>query len=229
MSTGLQPGPSVLVGSQRPGCRIMIPVLHDTGPDEMLPINARLCAFLVPEATATAYFAPHMRCGCAPPRRAGQEVTHTYSMDLERNDMSLINHFFVQDLQPPRLCALDLPGGHLNGGLFGPDSSFLPRFPDELEVGAWRFSIQPCLPLHCWHAAQGVMTVLGHPGPIVLSAVHNKRGSHARTRCLNAYIAIRMRATCCQEVLPCCAACRRSPAVLQPRRRRSERCILGLS
>ena len=78
--------------------------------------------------------------------------------------MSLINHFFVQDLQPPRLCALDLPGGHLNGGLFGPDSSFLPRFPDELEVGAWRFCGQPCLAWHCWHAAKGVMTKLGQPG-----------------------------------------------------------------
>ena len=97
-------------------------------------------------------------------RRAGEEVTHTYSIDLERNDMSLINHFFVQDLQPPRLCALDLPGGHLNGGLIGPDSSFLPRFPDELEVGAWRSSGPPCLPWHCWHVAKGVATKLDRPG-----------------------------------------------------------------
>ena len=82
--------------------------------------------------------------GADRPRRAGQEVTHSYSMDLDRNDMSLINHFFVQDLQPPRLCALDLPGGHLNGGLIGPDSSFLPRFPDELEANAWHFSSHSC-------------------------------------------------------------------------------------
>ena len=102
-------------------------------------------------------------------------------MDLERNDMSLINHFFVQDLQPPRLCALDLPGGHLNGGLFGPDSSFLPRFPDELEVGAWRPSGPPCPPWHRWHAAKGVMTKLSQPGHNRL--VHSQRGSRAWTCC----------------------------------------------
>ena len=76
---------------------------------------------------------PHARCDCWW-RRAGDEVTHTYDADLERNDFSLINHSFLQHLDPPRLCALDLPGGHLNGGLGAPDANFLPRFPDELEV-----------------------------------------------------------------------------------------------
>lgn len=66
--------------------------------------------------------------------RAGEEVTHTYDAGLERNDVALINHFFVQDLRPPRLCALDLPAGRLDGVLGAPDASYLPRLDDELEV-----------------------------------------------------------------------------------------------
>jgi hypothetical protein len=38
-------------------------------------------------------------------------VTHLYSWSLERNDKALLNYFFVQDAEPPRLCAMDLPGG----------------------------------------------------------------------------------------------------------------------
>ena len=43
--------------------------------------------------------------------RRGEEVTHLYSWSLERNDKALLNYFFVQDAEPPRLCAMDLPGG----------------------------------------------------------------------------------------------------------------------
>lgn len=42
--------------------------------------------------------------------RRGEEVTHLYSWSLERNDKALLNYFFVQDVEPPRLCAMDLPG-----------------------------------------------------------------------------------------------------------------------
>ena len=31
----------------------------------------------------------------------GEEVTHTYNMDNERNDYALINYFFLQRLEPP--------------------------------------------------------------------------------------------------------------------------------
>ena len=59
--------------------------------------------------------------------RAGEEVTHTYNMDNERNDYALINYFFLQRLDQPRLCAIDLPDGHLDASFAEFDDHYLPR------------------------------------------------------------------------------------------------------
>ena len=65
-------------------------------------------------------------CPCA--ARAGEEVTHTYSRENERNDYSLVNYFFTQ-VSPcaghsptakmawlPRRCTRRLPHFHENQG-----------------------------------------------------------------------------------------------------------------
>ncbi|KAK9918262.1 hypothetical protein WJX75_002675 [Coccomyxa subellipsoidea] len=50
----------------------------------------------------------------------GEEVRFTYNLSLLRNDASLFKYGFVQQQDPPRLCAVDLPGGYLGGILEGP-------------------------------------------------------------------------------------------------------------
>lgn len=42
--------------------------------------------------------------------RRGEEVVHRYSWGIQRNDKALLDYFFVQEHDPPLLCALDLPG-----------------------------------------------------------------------------------------------------------------------
>ncbi|CAL8468706.1 g8246 [Coccomyxa elongata] len=59
--------------------------------------------------------------------KKGEEISHCYNWDNERNDYSLINYFFIQTLIPPRLCALDLPNGSLDGGFVEPDDRYLPH------------------------------------------------------------------------------------------------------
>lgn len=48
------------------------------------------------------------------------QVRFTYNLSLLRNDASLFKYGFVQQQDPPRLCAVDLPGGYLGGILEGP-------------------------------------------------------------------------------------------------------------
>lgn len=66
--------------------------------------------------------------------RKGEEVTHTYNWDNERNDYSLINYFFIQKPQQPRLCAVDLPKGHLDGGFGEHDDHYLPHEKNAIMV-----------------------------------------------------------------------------------------------
>jgi hypothetical protein len=54
---------------------------------------------------------------------------------VARADYSLINYFFFQRTEPLRLCALDLPGGHLNGGFGEVDDHYLPRDKAGIQVG----------------------------------------------------------------------------------------------
>ena len=44
---------------------------------------------------------------------ARAQLRHSYNGGCERNDHSLFHYGFVQDLDPPRLAALDLPEGNL--------------------------------------------------------------------------------------------------------------------
>ena len=62
-------------------------------------------------------------------------MTHCYNWDNERNDYALINYFFFQTLDPPRLCALDLPDGNLDGGFTEPDDRYLPHEKGAIQVG----------------------------------------------------------------------------------------------
>ena len=41
------------------------------------------------------------------------QLRHSYNRGCERNDHSLFHYGFVQDLDPPRFAALDLPEGNL--------------------------------------------------------------------------------------------------------------------
>ena len=41
------------------------------------------------------------------------QVRLSYSTQLQRNDQSLLHYGFIQDQRPPKLMALDLPGGNL--------------------------------------------------------------------------------------------------------------------
>ena len=41
------------------------------------------------------------------------QVRLSYSTQLQRNDQSLLHYGFIQDQEPPKLAALDLPGGNL--------------------------------------------------------------------------------------------------------------------
>ena len=66
--------------------------------------------------------------------RKGEEVTHCYNWDNERNDYSLIHYFFIQKLDPPRLCAIDLPSGSLDGGFTEPDDRYLPHEKGAIQV-----------------------------------------------------------------------------------------------
>ena len=66
--------------------------------------------------------------------RKGEEISHCYNWDNERNDYSLINYFFIQNLSPPRLCALDLPNGSLDGGFTEPDDRYLPHEKGAIQV-----------------------------------------------------------------------------------------------
>ena len=59
--------------------------------------------------------------------RKGEEITHTYNMDNERNDYAALNYFFIQRLDPPRLCSIDLPEGHLDASFPEFDDHYLPR------------------------------------------------------------------------------------------------------
>ena len=59
--------------------------------------------------------------------RKGEEITHTYNMDNERNDYAALNYFFLQRLDPPRLCSIDLPEGHLDASFPEFDDHYLPR------------------------------------------------------------------------------------------------------
>ena len=47
------------------------------------------------------------------------QVTHTYTRSLDRNDVSLMKSGFIQQHTPARLCAIDLPGGHIEGEFEG--------------------------------------------------------------------------------------------------------------
>ena len=62
-------------------------------------------------------------------------MTHTYNMDNERNDYALINYFFLQRLDPSRLCAIDLPEGHLDQSFPEYDDHYLPR--DKAGILVW--------------------------------------------------------------------------------------------
>ena len=48
-------------------------------------------------------------------------------MDNERNDYAALNYFFIQRLDPPRLCSIDLPEGHLDASFPEFDDHYLPR------------------------------------------------------------------------------------------------------
>ncbi len=61
-------------------------------------------------------------------------MTHTYNMDNERNDYALINYFFLQRVDPPRLCTIDLPDGHLDTSFAEYDDHYLPRDKGGLLV-----------------------------------------------------------------------------------------------
>ncbi|KAK9845959.1 hypothetical protein WJX81_006882 [Elliptochloris bilobata] len=101
--------------------------------------------------------------------QAGEEVTHTYSRENERNDYSLVNYFFTQELDPPRLCALDLPGEHAeDDDLGGPDSAYFGSHPDELEVQAYRLE-QRLMSFPTTPEQDAVL--LAKSGPSALSAV----------------------------------------------------------
>lgn len=54
--------------------------------------------------------------------RRGEEVVHRYSWSIERNDKALLDYFFVQEHDPPLLCALDLPGVNVWDGLESPSN-----------------------------------------------------------------------------------------------------------
>ncbi len=41
--------------------------------------------------------------------RKGEELTHQYRERSNRNDISLLHHFFLNSRRPARLCAHDLP------------------------------------------------------------------------------------------------------------------------
>ena len=41
--------------------------------------------------------------------RKGEELTHEYREQSNRNDVALLHHFFLNERQPARLCAYDLP------------------------------------------------------------------------------------------------------------------------
>ena len=41
------------------------------------------------------------------------QLVHAYNKVCERNDQSLFHYGFIQDTDPPRLAALDLPSGNL--------------------------------------------------------------------------------------------------------------------
>ncbi|CAK0787098.1 hypothetical protein CVIRNUC_010314 [Coccomyxa viridis] len=47
------------------------------------------------------------------PIKKGEELVHAYNKVCERNDQSLFHYGFIQDTDPPRLAALDLPSGNL--------------------------------------------------------------------------------------------------------------------
>lgn len=66
--------------------------------------------------------------------RKGEEVTHCYNWDNERNDYAMINYFFYQELDPPRLCAIDLPNGSLDGGFVEVDDHYLPHEKGAIQV-----------------------------------------------------------------------------------------------
>jgi hypothetical protein len=68
--------------------------------------------------------------------RKGEEVSHTYNWGNERNDYSLINYFFIQKPQPPRMCALDLPNGSLEGGFGEHDDHYLPHEKGAIQVAS---------------------------------------------------------------------------------------------
>ena len=67
--------------------------------------------FHVP-ALLTASYSCHGDYG-----RRGEEAVHRYSWSIERNDKALLDYFFVQEHDPPLLCALDLPGVNVWDGL----------------------------------------------------------------------------------------------------------------
>ena len=49
-------------------------------------------------------------------------------------DYSMINYFFIPEQGPPRLAALDLPDGHLDGGFGEVDEHYLPRDRHSIQV-----------------------------------------------------------------------------------------------
>lgn len=75
-------------------------------------------------------------------------------MDNERNDYALINYFFLQRLEPPRLCAIDLPEGHLDQSFPEYDDHYLPR--DKAGILVWSHpspGAQHCNGLDCSHVS----------------------------------------------------------------------------
>lgn len=47
------------------------------------------------------------------PGRKGEEITQTYSWGISCNDRALLEYFFLNKHQPPRLCSVDLPSDFL--------------------------------------------------------------------------------------------------------------------
>ena len=90
--------------------------------------------------------------------RAGQEITHTYNMDNERNDYALLNYLFIQRLDPPRLCSIDLPEGHLDASFPEMDDHYLPRDKAAILVRSFTSVSQLGAHAEADHHDQGLQT-----------------------------------------------------------------------
>ncbi|KAK9822369.1 hypothetical protein WJX81_002633 [Elliptochloris bilobata] len=109
--------------------RFLLPLLHLVNHDGLAPNIA-----VEKDAAAGAFKGIALR-----DIAAGEQVTYRYNWGILRPDVALANYFFIQPMDPPLRCALDLPTAQMEVEFEDADDlQYLPRTAPEAQAEARR-------------------------------------------------------------------------------------------